>query len=301
MHQLFSCFLFSKEILRTHTFINKNELHKHGNKWGLIMDLDEESKKIISIYEALVQNSEGYDKSLFATKHVHIELRSKYKDKYKELSIIDQITSLLSLIRKRIELIPLDKRSEKQKLYSTLEDYVEELSEKIEYEDGILSIIEYRNPINPEIKKLRSLVYLIAKSLSIFASEEIQVIEKLTDITLRLREKDIVNSADLLESLSLKKMDNITKMTKVRTSLEQTLIAVLESHEIKATKNFFHNLDALVQNSLIKKPLQKSFSKHYSFVSQIIHEEIEASKENTSYGLNIILEIIMKLLSVFKQ
>jgi len=266
------------------------------------MDLDNELVEIIKIYETLLENSYGYD-IIRNTSNVMLKAMAIEQQGIKstEPAIIDSVTSLLSTIRKRIDSTTEKIKTEKNESFQRLVKYHNELTDRIEGKNGIFSKIEKKETIREEIRNLRSCVYSIKKTLSILVSDEILIIEKLTDITLKLRELEIVQSAELLESLTLEKMDNITKVTKVRSAFEQTLIAILESHAIKTTKSFFHNLNALTQNSLIEKALQKSFSKHYSFVSKIIHAEIEASNENVMYGLNIILQIIWKILPIFKQ
>jgi hypothetical protein len=77
--------------------------------------------------------------------------------------------------------------------------------------------------------------------------------------------------------------------------LEQIVVSYCEKNGIKPTK-FYFNLDSAIKKGMTEKAQQKSIAAHYSFVSKIVHKEIEADSKNTQYAIYGVVNIIGSLI-----
>jgi hypothetical protein len=163
---------------------------------------------------------------------------------------------------------------------------------------GVITGLTEKSLIKDKIRDLRGYVLSYSNILDLFAPENVLSIEKEVEITLKLREKDLGKIAEELEGIT-EEDDNLKRCLRARVALEQIVLSYCEKHSIKPT-NFFFNLDSAIKIGLTDKAQEKAISGHYSFVSKIIHKDIEANPKNTLYAVNGVYNIIGSIVDKFE-
>lgn len=168
--------------------------------------------------------------------------------------------------------------------FESLEDFYGRIQTALESNRGIINVISERRLIAPQIRTIRGIVLSFSHILDLFIPERVVRIEKEVEITLRLRELGLEKVADELDTINEKEA-NDDKCKNARNALEFLINDFCEKNDITLAKLFHHNLDLAIKKGLTEKAQQKPISAHYSFVSKIVHKEIEASPKNTYYAI----------------
>jgi len=177
--------------------------------------------------------------------------------------------------------------------FASILDFFGKIQREVEYRDGILANIKESKPISGQLRSIRGEVLSFSHTLDLFIPEKMISIEKEVEITLRLRELGLEKVAEEIEGIE-EEEDNRQKCVKARTALEQLVVDFCEKHSIKPTR-FYFNLDSAIQKGMTEKGQQKSIAAHYSFVSKIVHKEIDADPKNTQYAIYGVINIIDSL------
>lgn len=271
-------------------------------------------------YEAMLPLAEQHDfcfeektEEVFGSRTLTV--KEDAKEKYWEVrgKLELQLVEWMQLLRKSLNDIPSSERKfrtetrfdiETQDNYTVKEydnrnfasilEFFNRIQPKVEDRGGILARIEEGGPISSQLRNIRGDVLSFSHTLDLFIPEKMISIEKEVEITLRLRELGLEKVAEEIEDIEDEE-DNLKKCLKARTALEQIVKDFCEKNDIKPTK-FHYNLASAVKKGMTEKAQQKSISAHYSFVSKIIHKEIDADPKNTQYAIFGVISIIGSLI-----
>ena len=272
-------------------------------------------------YQELLALSEKYDATLDRTgtgwsKKAVVKPEAEAQYWEARTALESEFPLFMSLLRKAMNDIPSSERrfvvesgiapdgeEYTRKVYSnetygSLVNFFDKIQAAIEnpYVGAVTNLTE-NNTIKDEIRNLRGAVLSFSNILDLFSPENVLSIEKEVEITLKLREKGLGRIAEELEGIT-EEEDNLKRCLRARTALEQLVVQYCETHTIKPT-TFFFNLDSAISKGLTDKGQEKAISGHYSFVSKIVHKDIEANPRNTLYAVNGVYNIVGSLLDKF--
>lgn len=240
-----------------------------------------------------------------------LELIPEKKDEYWETRLLfeSEISKWMADIRKAINALPANvKRSVTEqhtdyetsdvysivrydnKNYGAIMGFVDEIVEAVEGRGGILSL-KSSAAISKTLRGIRGAVLSLCRSLEIFVPEIMVTIDQQVDLVFKLREKGRVEEALLIEELDQIK-DNVKKCLNARTALEKVVEAFCGKKGIEVKKGFYTNLDNAINAGLTEKSKRNAIAGHYSFVSKLIHSDLEANVRNTQYSVNGIINIL---------
>lgn len=272
-------------------------------------------------YEQLLSKAEEYDSyfeestSAFGSRPLGVKpsASKEYWQVRGELEL--EIPQFMGLLRKAIAEIP-----ESEKKFTTItntdmdtqNDYIVKNYANDDFEslkgffskiknqieegwNGVLSKIVNGQKIQSQLRNLRSDVFSFTGLLDLFIPQELISIEQEVDITLKLRELGLEKIAEEIEGIN-EEEDNIKKCLSIRTALEQLVVNFCEKNGITPARQFHHNLDLAIAKGMTAKDMQKTISAQYTFISKIIHKEINSDNKNTKYAIYGILRIIDSLI-----
>ena len=243
-----------------------------------------------------------------------VSLKKDATERYWEVreKLESGFTEWMQLLRKSIDTIPSDERRFRReshttefgdtfytidydnKNFSSLMGFFMAIEANVEGDRGILGKITNRKPIYSQLRDLRGRVLSFSRSLDLFIPEKMVSIEQQVEIIFRLRELDMETAAEEIEGIDSEE-DNRKKCLKARTALEQIVASYCEKQSV-TPKGFYYNLDQAIEKGLTEKKQRKTIAAHYSFVSKIVHKEIEDSSRNTQFAVNGIFNIISSLI-----
>lgn len=181
--------------------------------------------------------------------------------------------------------------------YASLVKFFDKIEGTFEsaYSGAIMDITQNKL-IKDDMRNIRGSVLSFTHIIDLFLPENILTIDKEVEISLKLRELGLDKVADELDTVTEKEA-NDDKCKNARTALEMLVVDFCEKNGIKLAPLFHHNLALAIEKGMTEKTQQKSISTLYSFISKIVHKEIEANQRNTLYAINGIYNIIGSLIS----
>jgi len=177
--------------------------------------------------------------------------------------------------------------------FSSLIGFFDKIKQEVEGHNGILAKVQNSRPIHSQLRNIRGDVLSFSHSVDLFVPAKMMTIEQQVEIIFRLRELGLEKAAEEIEGID-EEEDNRLKCLKARTALEQIVLDYCEKQGVTPT-SFFYNLLSAIEKGMTKKEQRKSIAAHYSFVSKIVHKEIEANPKNTQYAVYGIFNIIGSL------
>ena len=271
-------------------------------------------------YEALLISAKEHDSS-FEFKPTkspwgetqEVSLKKDATERYWKVrkKLEEALSKWMQLLRKSIDTIPPDDRKFRReshtnefgdtfytidydnKNFSSLIGFFNTIEANVEGDRGIIGKITDRKPVYSQLRDLRGRVFSFSHSLDLFIPEKMVSIEQQVEIIFRLRELGMETAAEEIEGIDSEE-DNRKKCLKARTALEQVIASYCEKHGV-TPKGFYYNLDEAIEKGLTEKKQRKSIAAHYSFVSKIVHKEIEDSSRNTQFAVNGVFNIISSL------
>lgn len=175
--------------------------------------------------------------------------------------------------------------------YGAIVGFLDEIMKAVEGGGGVLYLLTSSAEISKTLRGIRGVVLSLCRSLEIFVPEIMVTIEQTVDLVFKLREKGMVEEALLIEELDQIE-DNLKKCLNARTVLEKVIEAFCREKGVEVKKGFYTNLDNAINAGLTEKSKRNAISGHYSFVSKVIHGELEANVRNTQYSVNGIITIL---------
>lgn len=173
--------------------------------------------------------------------------------------------------------------------------FFNEIRHRIEGSHGVLGNIAEIKPIYTPLRNLRGNILSFSISLGLFIPENMVTIEQQVDVIFKLRDKDLEEVAIGLEEIDSVE-DSITKCLKARTALEKVVSKYCESQGERPARGFYTNLERAINKGITDKTQRKAIAGHYSFISKIIHKEIEANARNTNFAITGVFNIISSLI-----
>ena len=89
--------------------------------------------------------------------------------------------------------------------------------------------------------------------------------------------------------------DNLKKCLNSRIALEKFVEAFCKGKTIEVKKGFYTNLDNAINAGMTEKIKRDAIAGHYSFVSKVIHGDIESNLRNTQFAVNGVINILDSL------
>ncbi|MCW4019168.1 MAG: hypothetical protein NWF00_10920 [Candidatus Bathyarchaeota archaeon] len=269
-------------------------------------------------YTSILKLAESFDACLGTQQGTwgrNYEIKPEKTDEYwkvrEQLEV--EITDWMANIRKSLAALPANVRKfvrEEKTDYTTGEirsyirydnsDYkaivgfFEKVESAIEGYHSVLELIKRPSPILESLKGIRGLVLSLYKTLDVFAPELIVAIDRQVKLVFRLREKGLAEPALLIEELD-QIDDNLKKCLNSRTALEKFVEAYCKGKTIDVKKGFYTNLDNAINAGMTEKTKRDAIAAHYSFVSKVIHGDIESNLRNTQFAVNGIINILDSL------
>jgi|GEM_PF-6624609 len=268
-------------------------------------------------YYSLLKLAEQYD-SFFEKKEVEdwkgLQIKKGMEGDFSNTKeqLENEIPKFMLLIRESMETIP-----ENNKKYNIStrtepdgEEYIIKNYEDIHYsslisffqsirrtfEDATLSQIKRDFKIYKEMRNIKTDVLSLSHMLTIFVPEKMISVQQQIDIIFKLRDKGLDQIADDLEEIDNEK-DAQKKCLKARTALEKLLTEYIKSKGGEWKRSFSANLNTAIDLGLTEKDKRKAIASHYTFVSKIIHGDIQANQKNTQFAVEGILNIIGSLIT----
>jgi len=161
---------------------------------------------------------------------------------------------------------------------------------------GVLRALEEKKPIYDNLRDLRTTILTFTNSIDLFVPKIIMTIEKKVELVFKLRElgfEDISSEIETIESVE----SNVEKCTIVRNALEKVVKKFLEKKGKEAKGRFYVPLDNAIKEGLAERGQRNAIAGHYTFISKIIHGEIEPSAKNTQFAVDGAINILQSLLS----
>jgi hypothetical protein len=271
-------------------------------------------------YEAILPLAEEHDsffeekkEELFGSRSLAVkeDSKAKYRETRSKLEL--QLVEWMAVLRKSLNDIPSSEKKFKTETrtdfgagetytekeydnrnFAEILEFFDRIQHEVEWRNGILAGIKESRRISGQLRNIRGDVLSFSHTLDLFIPEKMISIEKQVEITLKLRELGLEKVAEEIEGIE-EEDDNLKKCLKARTALEQIVVNFCEKNAIKPTK-FHFNLASAVEKGMTEKAQQKSIAAHYSFVSKIIHKEIDADSKNTQYAIYGVINIIGSLI-----
>ena len=276
-----------------------------------------ESKKLEEKYEELLAIAKEYD-ACFEDKSTgwggH-EINNEKLDAYWKTreNLESGIAAWMADIRKAISSLPANvRRSTKEqrtdpetgdiyyfikydnKDFEALMGNLEEVATAVEGNRGVLKTLQGSGPICTILRSVRGNVLSVLKSLELFNPEIMITIDQQVDLIFKLRENGMSDIALLVEEIDQLE-DSVKKCLNARTALEKRIQYYCESKGIEVKQGFYTNLDNAIEAGLTEKSKRNAIAGHYSFMSKMIHGELEANSRNTQFAVTGALNILHSL------
>lgn len=241
-----------------------------------------------------------------------LELLPEKKEEYRKIRrlVESEISKWMADIRQAINALPPSvKRSATEqhtdyqtsdvystvrydnKNYGTIMGFLDEIANTVEGSQGVLYSLSRSREISEKLRGIRGAVLSLCRTLEIFTPEIMVTIDQQVGLVFTLREKGLVEEALMIEELDQIE-DNLKKCLNARTALERVVEAFCKENGIDVKKGFYTNLDNAINAGLTEKSQRNAIAGHYSFVSKIIHGELEADTRNTQFGVNGVINIL---------
>jgi len=273
----------------------------------IVKKIEEGFNNILDIATSL----DGYLQEKTGSWEAHELIPEKAEDYWKTReSFEEEISSWMGNIRKAINSLPSNiRRTYREErtsfpsgeIYSVInydnKDYesIVWFQKKIVYEvegrGGVISLLTDFAPIFKKLRDIRGTVLSLCRTLETLVPEIMVTIEQQVELIFKLREKGIDDAALLIEELDQIE-ENIKKCTNIRSALEKVVEAYCKEKEIEIKKGFYTNLDNAIKAGLDEKKKRNAITGNYSFVSKIIHNELDANSRNTQFAVNGILNVL---------
>jgi len=276
-------------------------------------DIEKQYSEILSLAQLYDSCFEAESKKEFGSPSLTI--KEAASDSYwkirDELEL--KLAEWMRLLRKSIDTIPqsekkyrTEERTDPTGETYTIKTYDNEFFSSLigffnkierEVEEGYQNVFERirdNKLVYSNLRNIRGNVLSFSHSLDVFIPEKMTTIEQQVEIIFKLRELGLEKVAEEIEGID-EEQDNRLKCLKARTALEQIIVSFCDKHGITPT-SFYYNLIHAIEKGMTKKEQEKSIAAHYSFVSKIVHKEIEPTPRNSQYALNGIFNIIGSLI-----
>lgn len=161
---------------------------------------------------------------------------------------------------------------------------------------GVLGKIERKQPIYGDLRNLRGTLLVFSSSIGLFIPELMMTIEKQVELIFKLRElgfKDTASEFETIESVE----SPVEKCTIVRNGLEKVVKEFLKRKTGEAKGQFYVPLDKAIEEGLAERGKRNAIAGHYTFISKMIHGEIEKNAENIRFAIDGAFNILHSLLS----
>jgi len=176
--------------------------------------------------------------------------------------------------------------------FGSLMGFFEKITSVVEVGyNSVLHSLVRSEPVYQRFRSIRGQVLSLCGSIELFSPEIMVTIDQQVDLIFKLRENGMPDIALLLEEID-QIDDNVKKCLNSRTALEKRIQYYLETKRIEITQGFYTNLDNAINAGLTDKSKRNAIGAHYSFVSKIIHGELEANMRNTQFAVNGVLNIL---------
>ena len=175
--------------------------------------------------------------------------------------------------------------------YEAISGFLGDIANAVEGVRGILTLIVRPNRISETLRGIRGSVLSLCRSLEIFVPEIMVSIDQQVDLVFKLREKGMEETALLIEELD-QIDDNAKKCLNSRTALEKVIEASCKEKGIEVKKGFYTNLDNAINAGLTEKSKRNAIAGHYTYVSKLIHGELETNARNTQFAVNGVINIL---------
>lgn len=179
--------------------------------------------------------------------------------------------------------------------FSSLLNFFNNIKNNVERSSGVLNLIRNDKTIYTKLRDLRADVRSLSHTLDLFIPKNMVTIKEEVEVIFKLRDHGMDEVAERLEGID-DEDDLEKKCLRARTALEGFVAKYCEENGIDVKKGFYTNLDNAIQKGLTEKQRRESIGGHYSFVSKIIHNEIEATPKNTKFAVNGVINIIGSLI-----
>ncbi len=278
---------------------------------GLNDNIEREYNSIIKLaeqFDSCLENEKGTWKKNTEIKPDKVEEYWKNREQ-----IESEVTDWIANIRKSVNALPANTRKyvrEETTDYNTGEtsshlkydnnDYkaivgfFEKVENAVEGYQGVLESVKNPSPILGTLKGIRGMVLSLCKTLDVFAPESIVSIDRQVKLVFRLREKGLTEIALLIEELD-QMDDNLKKTLTSRIALEKFVETFCKGKTIDVKKGFYTNLDNAINAGMTEKIKRDAIAGHYSFVSKVIHGDIESNLRNTQFAVNGLINILDSL------
>jgi len=267
----------------------------------LNLELSSELRKIITLYEDVLSSSKLYDmfrkaNTLLKREVIHQKHNIPNIDSYPDKrSIINSLTSLLSLIRKNIDSLPKNIKTDKKQTYRRLEEYHNDLTSKIEGDIGIFYQIEFDLPIGKKIEVIRNNIYSIVKTLSILQKDEIKKNRNYSDDKIKTIRNNFAKNIHLSWHIDKEGNYHISKQTiKV-----DELVYVINNLLSDQNSNVINNTISTIEFIIKKEPekvelwLLKIINLFNANLDDIVNlEMIHFFKDTKENSLKALLKLI---------
>jgi len=231
----------------------------------------------------------------------------------KKIRLVDSLTTMIAIIRKKINELSKETVEENRNLYTELNNYYKVLIVGIEggkgQQNNLLLIIEdgYSNLVLNALRNIQHSVYSISKILILLQRSSFSNIGILTNLLFQISELNIKNADEKIEDIINKfeiiisSKEKITKLTTIRTILEKILLLLLFKEELDNKKGFFMNLKICKDEKIFTKKTCESLGNNYSLLSKFVHGEDEINISDYKYAMNIAIESIKLILNSLQK
>jgi tetrahydromethanopterin S-methyltransferase subunit B len=164
----------------------------------------------------------------------------------------------------------------------------------VEGDRGVLEALRTTAPVYLNLRNMRGSVLSLTRSLELFHPEIMVTIDQQVDLIFKLRDKGMPDVALLVEEIDQLE-DNVKKCLNARTALEKTIEYYCKSKSVDVKQGFYTNLDNAIKAGLTEKTKRNAIAGHYSFMSKLIHGELETNPRNTQFAVTGALNILHSL------
>lgn len=272
-----------------------------------VQKIEESFNNILSMAASL----DGYLQEKTGSWEAREPIPEKADDYWKtRKSLEEEISSWMANIRKAINSLPSNvKRTFREertdyttgdafsvikydnKDYESIIGFQKEIVNAVESRRGVISLLTDFKPIFIQLRAIRGTVLSLCRTLETLVPEIMVTIEQQVELIFKLREKGLDDAALLIEGLDQIE-ENIKKCLNIRSALEKVVEAYCKEKGIEIKKGFYTNLDNAINAGLDEKKKRNAITGLYSFVSKIIHNELDANSRNTQFAVNGILNVL---------
>lgn len=178
--------------------------------------------------------------------------------------------------------------------FESLMGFLEGIAKAVEGDRGVLEALRTTAPVYLNLRNMRGSVLSLTRSLELFHPEIMVTIDQQVDLIFKLRDKGMPDVALLVEEIDQLE-DNVKKCLNARTALEKTIEYYCKSKSVDVKQGFYTNLDNAIKAGLTEKTKRNAIAGHYSFMSKLIHGELETNPRNTQFAVTGALNILHSL------